>query len=126
MFAAAAVFFLALSVLAFAYRLRLGLYRRYPYEQFVFVGAGFLFGLLAALENPGAVTLALLAVELAAVGLVVRYLAIGARFPSDEGVVRPGERFPEFALPDSEGRIFDSRSILGSSATLYVSYRGHL
>jgi hypothetical protein len=39
MLAAAGVFFLALSALAFVFRLHRGIYRRYPYEQFLLVGA---------------------------------------------------------------------------------------
>jgi hypothetical protein len=125
MLAAAGVLFLALSAASFFFRLNRGLYSRYPHEQYVFVGAALLFGLLAASKNPGAVTLALFAVELGAAGIVVRYLAIGARFPSEETTVKRGERFPDFALPDSEGGIFASRSLLGSSSALYIFFRGH-
>jgi len=125
MLAAAGVFFLALSTVVFFWRLRRGLYSRYPYEQFLLIGAAFVFGLLAAIANPGAVTLSLLALEIGALALVVRYLGIGARFPSHEVNVKAGERFPEFTLPDSEGGTFVSRSVLGSSAALYIFYRGH-
>jgi len=125
MLAAAGVFCLILSAGLFAFRLRRGMYSRYPYEQFVLIGAAFVFGLLAAIANPGAITLVLLAIELGALVLVVRYLGIGARFPSDEANVEAGERFPEFVLPDSEGGSYDSRSLLGTSAALYIFYRGH-
>ncbi len=125
MLAAAGVLLLGLSAAAFFYRVRRGIYSRYPAEQFVLVGAAFVLGLFAAIANPGAVTLALLGVELVALVLVVRYLGIGARFPSDEVSVKVGEPFPEFVLPDSEGGTFDSRSLLASSAALYVFYRGH-
>ena len=123
--AAVGVFLLALSAAAFFFRLRRGLYSRFPYEQFLLVGAAFALGLLAAIANPGAVTLVLLAVELGALALVVRYLGIGARFPADEVSVKAGERFPDFVLPDSEGGSFHSRALLGSSAALYIFYRGH-
>ncbi|HLE69415.1 MAG TPA: hypothetical protein VJH87_07015 [Vicinamibacteria bacterium] len=122
---AVGVLLLALSAAAFFFRLRRGLYSRFPYEQFLLVGAAFALGLLAAIANPGAVTLALLAVEIGALALVVRYLGIGARFPADEVKVKAGERFPDFVLPDSEGGSFHSRSPLGSSAALYIFYRGH-
>ncbi len=114
-----------LSAAAFAVRLRRGIYSRYPYEQFLLVGAAVVFGLLAAITNPGAVSLVLLAVELGALALVVRYLGVGARFPSGEVNVKAGERFPDFVLPDSEGGSFHSRALLGSSAALYIFYRGH-
>lgn len=125
MLAAAGVFFLALSAALFVLRLRRGVYSRYPYEQFLLMGAAFVLGLLAAIANPGPITLVLLAVEAGALALVVRYLGIGARFPPDEVKVKTGERFPEFTLPDSEGGSFQSRSLLGSSAALYIFYRGH-
>jgi len=125
MLAAAGVLFLVLSAAAFAFRLRRGVYSRYPYEQFLLIGAAFVLGLLAAIADPGAVTLALVAVEIGALALVVRYLGIGARFPWNEVNVRAGERFPEVALPHSERGTFDSRSLLGSSAALYIFYRGH-
>ncbi len=125
MLAAVGVFLLALSAAAFFFRLRRGLYSRYPYEQFLLVGTAFVLGLLAAIANPGAITLVLFAVDLGALALVVRYLGIGARFPSKELTVRAGERFPEVTLPDSEGGTFDSRPLLGSSAALYIFYRGH-
>ncbi len=125
MLAAAGVVFLLSSAALFFLRLRLGLYSRYPYEQFVLVGAAVVVGLLAALANPGFATLGLLAVEVIALALVVRYLAIGARFPDDEVALKPGERFPEFTLPDSEGRSFHSRTLLGGVSALYIFYRGH-
>ena len=125
MLAAAGILLLALSAASFFVRLRLGLFHRYPYEQFLFVGTAFLFGLLSAVANPGVVNLALFAVELGAAALVVRYLAIGARFPSGDVKVRTGEPFPDFALPDSEGGTFVSRSLQGSSAALYIFFRGH-
>jgi hypothetical protein len=125
MLAAAGVFFLALSAALFALRLRRGVYSRYPFEQFFLVGAAFVLGLLAAIANPGPLTLVLLGVEAAALALVVRYLGIGARFPSERASIKRGERFPEFALPDSEGGTFQSRAILGNSAALYLFYRGH-
>lgn len=125
MLAAAGLFLLALSAASFFFRLRRGLYSRYPYEQFLFVGAAFLLGLVAAIRSPGPVTLTILAVEIAALALVVRYLAIGARFPAGELHVKAGDRFPDFVLPDSEGGSFDSRSLLGTSAALYLFYRGH-
>jgi hypothetical protein len=125
MFAAAGVLLLALSAASFFFRLNRGLYRRHPYEQYFLVGAACLVGLVAAVENPGAVTLGLLAAEVAAAVVVVRYLGIGAHFPPGETMVKTGERFPDFALPDSEGGIFVSRSLQGSSAALYIFFRGH-
>jgi hypothetical protein len=123
--AAAGLFLLALSAASFFFRLRRGFYSRYPYEQYLFVGAAFLLGLVAAIRSPGAVTLTILAVEFAALAFVVRYLGIGARFPAGEPNVKAGDHFPDFVLPDSEGGSFDSRSVLGTSAALYLFYRGH-
>jgi hypothetical protein len=125
MLAAAGISLLVVSAALFALRLRRGVYSRYPFEQFLLVGAAVVLGLLAAIANPGPATLALLAVEAVALAVVVRYLGIGARFSSEEAIIKTGERFPEFALADSEGATFQSRSLLGSSAALYLFYRGH-
>ncbi len=125
MLAAAGISLLFLSAALFALRLRRGIYSRYPFEQFFLVGAAFVLGLLAAIANPGPVTLVLLGIEALALALVFRYLGIGARFPSERATVKAGERFPDFVLPDSEGGSFPSRSLLGTSAALYLFYRGH-
>jgi hypothetical protein len=125
MLAAAGISLLVVSAALFGLRLRRGVYSRYPFEQFFLVGAAFVLGLVAAIASPGPVALGLLAVEAGALALVVRYLGIGARFPPEEAGIKTGERFPEFALPDSEGGTFHSRSLLGSSAALYLFYRGH-
>jgi hypothetical protein len=125
MLAAAGIVLVVASVAIFMLRLRLGLYSRYPYEQFVLVGAAGVVGAVAAIANPGVLTLGLLALEIAALAFVVRYLAIGQRFPDDELKLKTGERFPEFVLPDSEGRSFHSRTLVGASAALYIFYRGH-
>jgi hypothetical protein len=109
----------------FYLRVRLGLYSRYPYEQFVLVGAAVVVGLVAALTNPGVLTLLLLGLEIAALALVVRYLFIGERFPEAESTLKTGEPFPDFRLPDSEGRPFESRLQQRGTSALYVFYRGH-
>ena len=113
------------SVAVFFLRLRLGLYSRYPYEQFVLVGAAVVVGLVAALSHPGPVSLVLLGLELAALAVVVRYFAIGERFPAGEIAVSTGDPFPEFTLPDSEGRPFESRIQQRGTPALYIFYRGH-
>ena len=113
------------SAAIFFLRLRLGLYSRYPPEQFVLVGAAVILGLVAALSSPGPIPLVLLALEVAALAVVVRYLAIGARFPEEHVAVAPGDPFPEFTLPDSEGRLFESRVLQRGTPALYIFYRGH-
>ncbi len=125
MLAGSGIVFLAASAALFFLRLRLGLYSRYPYEQFVLIGAAVVAGLLAAIANPGIVTLSLLAIEVLALAVVVRYFAIGSRFPDEEIALQPGERFPELELPDSEGRSFHSRALQGRASALYIFYRGH-
>jgi hypothetical protein len=125
MLAAAGISFLIVSAALFGLRLRRGVCSRYPFEQFFLVGAAFVLGLVAAIANPVPLTLILLAVEAIALAVVVRYLGIGARFSSEEVGVKVGEPFPEFALPDSERGTFQSRSLLGDSAALYIFYRGH-
>lgn len=125
MLALAGILFVALSAATFLVRVRLGLFSRYPYEQFVLVGVAFVLGLLAAVAEPGALTLGLLLVDTVALALVVWFLGFGSRFPEDAVAVRPGERFPDFELPDSEGGKFASSSLRGIAPALYVFYRGH-
>jgi hypothetical protein len=110
---------------SFFFRMKHGLYSRYPVEQFLFVGGAFVLGILGALRDPGLLSLAFLAVEIGAFTVVVVYFGFGFRFPRDAGGMKVSDRFPDFVLPDSEGRSFDSRRLLGSSAALYVFYRGH-
>jgi hypothetical protein len=109
---------------SFFFRMKHGIYSRYPAEQFLFVGASFLLGLLGALRVPGLLSLAFLAVEIGAFTVVLIFFGFGFRFPQDQRL-KVSDRFPDFVLPDSEGGTFDSRRLLGSSAALYVFYRGH-
>jgi hypothetical protein len=113
------------STVLWLVRLRLGRFRRYPYEQYVLVAASVVFGLLAAIANPNAVTLGLLALEVAVLALVVWYLGVGSPFPDEQVGIQIGQRFPDFTLLDSEGKPFHSRVELRDTAALYISYRGH-
>jgi hypothetical protein len=113
------------SAVLYLFQLRLGVFRRYPYELYVLVGAAVLCGLFAAVANPNAVTLGLLALEAAALALVVWYLGVGVPFPDEQVGIQTGQRFPEFTLLDSEGQAFHSRVELRDTAALYIFYRGH-
>jgi hypothetical protein len=124
MMAAAAMTLLALGVAHFYWTLRRGTYRRIPFELFAFVGASVLVGFLAAIERPGVLTAGLFVAELLGLVLLVWYVAVGARFPRGEVSVKVGDPFPQFRLPDSEGREFDSSSLAGKSTALYLFYRG--
>jgi hypothetical protein len=123
-FVLAGALFLVGAGASFFFRMKHGIYSRYPAEQFLFVGASFLLGLLGALRVPGLLSLAVLAVEIGAFTVVLIFFGFGFRFPQDQRL-KVSDRFPDFVLPDSEGGTFDSRRLLGSSAALYVFYRGH-
>lgn len=107
----------------FQWTLARGSYRRYPHEQFILVGASVLIGLSAVLAEPGPLHFSLLAIELAAFGMLVWYMAGGARFSRGEIALKPGDTFPSFTLPDSHGEIFDSARLTGKAA-LILFYRG--
>jgi hypothetical protein len=124
MVAIAALLLLASGLFVFFWTVRRGVYRRYPYELFVLAGASALVGLFAALESPGPVSVALAAVEGIALALLVAYVVKGARFSRGDVAVKVGDRFPAFRLPDSEGGAFESASMVGKSAALYLFYRG--
>jgi hypothetical protein len=124
-FSLAGALFLIGAAASFLFRMKHGIYSRYPVEQFLLVGAAFVLGLFGTLRDPGLISLALLAVEMGAFTVVLIFFGLGFRFPRDEARMKVGNRFPEFVLPDSDGGSFDSKRLLGSSAALYVFYRGH-
>ena len=107
----------------FQWSLRRGEFRRYPYEQFVLVGASFLIGLLSVLERASVLHVALFVVEAAALGTLTWYMSVGARFRRANIALSVGEPFPAFALTDSHGDIVESASLQGKTA-LYLFYRG--
>ena len=108
----------------FELKRRNGIYRRYMPEELGLTAASALAGLAGAISEPAVVSLSLLGLELVALTLLVWYLASGSRFPRRELSVREGERFPRLQLVDSRGALFDSRSLEGKTAALYLFYRG--
>ena len=115
---------LALAVFVFRWTIEKGRYRRYPYEQFVLVGAAVLVGIQAFSQRPGWLSGAALALEAAAFATLTWYMSRGARFRRSHVSLTVGERFPDFRLPQSTGGVFDSASLQGQTA-LYLFYRGH-
>jgi len=118
--------FALLFVAAFVFRWTLlrGRFRRYPYEQFVIVGASVFLGMLAVSRRATALSFLALGAEVVALGLLVWYMSVGARFRRGNVAVSVGDRFPRFTLPDSSGQPFDSTTLDGQTA-LYLFYRGH-
>ena len=107
----------------FQWTLHRGRFRRYPYEQFVLVGASVLIGLNAVISTPSALHVAFFAVELVALAVLTWYMTAGARFSRGEISLAVGDRFPSFVLRDSHGEPFDSRELDGETA-LVLFYRG--
>ncbi|HXV64994.1 MAG TPA: hypothetical protein VEK15_30145 [Vicinamibacteria bacterium] len=125
MLAIAGALSLAAAVAVHQFNLRRGVYHRIPYESILLVGVSVLFGLAAVVRDGGMVALVLFAIELAASSALVVYLFAGARFPRSELSVRVGDKLPRFELTDSTGRRFDSATLEGKSAALYLFYRGN-
>ena len=107
----------------FQWTLRQGSYRRYPHEQFVVVGASVLIGLTTVLDRASILHVSLIVVELAAFAMLVWYMTGGARFSRGQIALAVGDRFPDFALVDSHGAVFESASLDGKTA-LVLFYRG--
>lgn len=124
MLAIAGVFLLAASVVLFVWRLRRGIYPRYPWDQFALVGGAAALTLVAFIESPAPVEGLLFLVELGALGALTWYMGIAARFPRGEVSVRAGDALPRIQLRDSEGNLFDSDDLIGESNALYLFYRG--
>lgn len=122
--AIAGLLLLAASVLLFFWTLRRGVFRRYPWEQFVLLGLAAAAGFGALWSRPGVVTLLLFGLEVAALAVFTWYFSIGARFSRGEVSVKAGDPLPRIQLPDSEGRPFDSDELVGKSTALYLFYRG--
>lgn len=126
MLAVTGIALLFLSVFLFQWTLRRGKYRRYPFEQFALVGASAAVGLAAVLTSPNVVHWILFVVELLALTALTWYISVGARFSRGETNLKIGESFPSFALEDSRGGTFDSKSLQGldGKTALYLFYRG--
>lgn len=122
--AAAGIFLLATSVAVFFWTLRRGIFRRYPWEQFVLVGTAVALGLAAFVGEPNLPRFLLLGLELAALVSLTWYMGIGARFRRGRLSVATGDTLPRIQLLDSEGRRFDSDELLGRSSALYLFFRG--
>jgi cytochrome oxidase Cu insertion factor (SCO1/SenC/PrrC family) len=123
MLAIGGILLLFVSWGVFQWTLRRGSYRRYPYEQFVLVGASVLIGLTTVLVRASVVHVVLFAIELAAFAGLVWYMSAGARFSRGAISLSVGDRFPSFELIDSHGRPFDSECLRGQTA-LILFYRG--
>lgn len=114
---------LFVSAGVFQWTLRRGSFRRYPHEQFIFVGGSALIGLSTVLAEPNWLHIVLFALELVAFGVLVWYMGGGARFPRGNISLRTGDPFPSFSLRDSHGELFDSARLDGKTA-LILFYRG--
>ncbi len=123
MLAISGILLLALAFGVFRWTLAHGVYRRYPYEQLILVGASALVGLAAVLEAPSPFHIALFTVELGAFGLLLFYMSIGARFRRDPIRLSVGDRFPDFSLRSFDDGVVDSRSTRGKTS-LFLFYRG--
>lgn len=114
---------LAAALGVYRWNLRRGVYPRVPLEILALLAVSVVAGYLA-LPGGGTVARAAFAVEVLALTAGVLYLLFGSHFPRHELSVSVGDRLPDFELPDSEGGRFDSRSLIGKAAALYLFYRG--
>ena len=126
MLALTGIALLFLSGVLFQWTLRRARYRRYPFEQFALVGASAAIGFATVLTRPNLVYWILFVIELVVLTALTWYFSMGARFSRGETNLKLGEPFPSFALEDSRGGTFDSKSLQGldGKTALYLFYRG--
>lgn len=114
---------LAAAVGVHHWNLHRGVYHRVPYEILALVVAAALAGYFS-LEGGGLLAVVSFAVEALVLSAALLYLLFASHFPRRRLSLSIGDRLPEFALPDSEGGRFDSSSLIGKKAALYLFYRG--
>ena len=119
------ILFLVSAGYAFFWTLRKGKFRRYPWEQFVFLVIAASLGAIAMVERPSLLNGSLLLIELVGLTVSFAYFGIGVRFRRSGVSVLAGKRLPSFTLPDSTGKPFRSESLEGETVALYLFYRGH-
>ncbi len=94
---------LALGVGAFYINLKAGRFRTVPVEEFLLFGAAVLVAVVTTIRQPSLVNV--LISVLSVITLVAYGVAtIGWRYPRSGLAIETGNAFPDFQLPDSQGR----------------------
>jgi len=102
---------------------RLARYRRRPWEFVAIVAAGAALGAYRLVAAPGAATAVAAALAVGILAFACWFLFSFSMYGKREDRPRVGERFPDFALPTSDGRVFRLAETRGRRLLL-VCYRG--
>ena len=102
---------------------RLARYRRRPWEFVAIVAAGAVLGAYRLAAAPSAATATAAALAVGILAFACWFLFSFSMYGEREDRPRVGERFPDFALPASDGRIFRLADARGRPLLL-VCYRG--
>jgi cytochrome oxidase Cu insertion factor (SCO1/SenC/PrrC family) len=94
-------------------------------EHYVLLGTSAGIGLVASIVKPSWWAVAVFIIACLALAAQVWYTHYGAIFKRGPIQLKVGKRLPEFTLPDSTGRPFESRKTAGKSSVLYLFYRGN-
>ncbi len=116
---------LTISIVTYVLTLRAGIYRRVPLEHYALMGAATGLALYAVLSSTSWISIFVLCLSILSLTLLAWYVHFGAVFPRSQIRLELGQRFPNFALPDSEGGTFDSDAMVGKQSVLFLFYRGH-
>lgn len=102
---------------------QLGIFRRIPYEALAIAGLGVALGIWRATSRPGAGTIAAALASVALAGFALWWVFGYSMYGAREDRPAVGDRFPDFALPDSRGGSFALASARGRPILL-LFYRG--
>ena len=102
---------------------RLARFRRRPWEFVAIVAAGAALGAYRVVAAPGAATAVAAALAVGILAFACWFLFSFSMYGKREDRPRVGERFPDFALPTSDGRVFRLAEARGRRLLL-VCYRG--
>jgi hypothetical protein len=112
------------SVAIYWLTLKAGVYRRIPYEHYLLLSGSIGGGFYAWLQDPSWVTGAPPFIAALVAGFLVWYVHVGTVFPRSELHIKVGDRFPDFSLPDSDGKTVTANDLGGKRSALYLFYRG--
>jgi hypothetical protein len=103
--------------------LRLAVWRRYPIEFVALSALGAIIGIVGFARDPGLATGLGAGLALAIVAFMCWFLFSFSMYGPREDHPRPGDRFPDFTLPTSDGRSFSLAEARGRRLIL-LFYRG--
>jgi len=124
MLSLASLLLLAASLVISWLTLKAGVYRRIPYEHYILLSGSIGVGIYAWRQDPSWVTGGPIFIVVLVAGFLVWYVHWGSVFPRSELRIRVGDRFPDFSLPDSDGKTITADDLGGKQSALYLFYRG--